>query len=96
MIAPATPADLDAIDEIEQHSFPNPWPRETFAAELSRAGAHLVVERDERGRVAGFCNYHIVLDELHVHAVETHPERRRAGIGGRLIAHALDAGRALG
>ena len=38
IIAPATPADLDAIDEIERHSFATPWPRPVFEAELSRRG----------------------------------------------------------
>jgi [ribosomal protein S18]-alanine N-acetyltransferase len=108
MIAPATPADLDAIAEIERHSFPNPWPRETFEAELSRAGARLIVER--AGAAIAFCNYWIVVPgpkgrtetdsgaegELHVHAIATHPDHRRAGIAGRLLAHALDEGRALG
>ncbi len=96
MIAPATPADLDAIAEIERHSFPAPWPRATFEAELSREGARLVVARGARGAILGFCNYWIVLDELHVHAIATHPDHRRAGTGGRLLAHALDEGRARG
>jgi len=96
VIAPATPADLDAIEEIERHSFPNPWPRETFEAELSREGARLIVERGGRGAVIGFCNYWIIFDELHVHSLATHPDHRRAGTGARLLAHALDEGRALG
>jgi ribosomal-protein-alanine N-acetyltransferase len=96
VIAPATAADLDAIDEIERHSFPNPWPRATFEAELTRAGARLVVERGERGGgVVGFCNYWIVADELHILAIATHPDHRRAGTGRRLLAHALDEARAL-
>jgi len=36
IIAQATAADLDAIDAIERHSFPRPWPRSAFAAELTR------------------------------------------------------------
>ncbi|HSK05584.1 MAG TPA: ribosomal protein S18-alanine N-acetyltransferase [Kofleriaceae bacterium] len=96
MIAPATPADLDAIAEIERHSFPTPWPRATFEAELLREGARLVVARGARGAIVGFCNYWIVFDELHVHAIATHPDHRRAGTGGRLLAHALDEGRARG
>ncbi len=96
MIAPATPADLDAIEEIERHSFPSPWPRATFEAELAREGSRLIVARAPGGAVIGFCNYWIVCDELHVHAIATHPDRRRAGTGGRLLAHALDEGRALG
>lgn len=95
-IATATAADLDAIDEIERHSFPNPWPRATFEAELTREGAHLTVARAPRGALLGFCNYWIVVDELHVLAIATHPDHRRAGTGGHLLAHALDDGRARG
>jgi len=100
VIEPAGPADLDAIVEIERHSFPTPWPRETFAAELSREGAHLVVARAARGAhpeaVVGFCNYWIVVDELHIHSIAAHPDHRRAGVGGRLLAHALAEARARG
>lgn len=87
ILAPATVADLDAIDDIEHHSFPQPWPRATFEAELTRDHARLVVARDRS--VAGFINYWLVAGELHVLAIATHPDRRRAGIGKLLLDHAL-------
>ncbi len=90
LIEPATEPDLDAIDEIERHSFPQPWPRSTFEAELTREHARLVVVRDPH--VIAFCNYWVVVDEVHVLAIATHPDRRRAGIAGQLLAHALDQG----
>ena len=97
MIAPATPAELDAIAEIERHSFPTPWPRATFEAELSREHARLIVERAGRaGAVVGFCNYWLVADEVHVLAIATHPDHRRAGVGAQLLEHALDDGVAAG
>jgi len=110
-IAPATAAELDAIEEIERHSFPRPWPRATFEAELLREGARLIVARQGgRATVIGFCNYWIVVPgpqgrtekdsaaegELHIHSIATHPDHRRAGTGGRLLAHAMDEARALG
>lgn len=93
VIERATAADLDAIDEIEQHSFPIPWPRATFEAELARDIARVIVARERR--VVGFANYWIVADELHVLAIASHPDYRRRGIGGALLGHALDEGRAL-
>jgi len=90
-----TPADLDALEAIvaiESHSFPTPWPRSTFEAELTRDHARIVVVRDATG-VIGFCNFWLVVDEVHILAIATHPDRRRAGIGGRLLAHVLDDGR---
>jgi len=98
LIAPATPADLDAIDEIERHSFVQPWPRQTFEAELTREVARLDVARGPA--ILGFCNYWIVVDphgtagEVHILAIATHPDHRRAGVGAALLAHALDQGRA--
>jgi [ribosomal protein S18]-alanine N-acetyltransferase len=87
----ATAADLDAIDEIERHSFPIPWPRTTFEAELTRDHARIVVGRAPR--VIAFCNYWLIADEVHILAIATHPDHRRAGIAARLLDHALDDGR---
>ena len=98
VIAPATLADLDALDAIERHSFARPWPRATFEAELARDVARLDVARAPG--VIGFCNYWIVGDphgaagEVHILAIATHPDHRRAGVGAALLAHALDQGRA--
>ena len=62
---------------------PTPWPRATFEAELARDVARLDVAR-AAGRVVGFCNYWLVADrrasgEVHILAIATHPDRRRAG-----------------
>ena len=90
----ATLEDLDAIDEIERHSFPKPWPRATFEAELSREHAHLIVACAPA--VIGFCNFWLVAGELHVLAIATHPDRRRAGIGKLLLDRAIADARAAG
>jgi ribosomal-protein-alanine N-acetyltransferase len=98
IIAPATPADLDAIDEIERHSFTRPWPRTAFEAEINHDIARLDVARGPT--VTGFCNYWLLTDpgggqgEVHIHAIATHPDHRRAGVGAALLGHALAQGRA--
>lgn len=94
-IAPATAADLEAIHEIERHSFTVAWPRETFEAELVRPHARVDVAREGTALIA-FCNYWLVHPEVHILSIATHPDRRRAGVGARLLVHALDAGRAIG
>ena len=88
MIEPATVADLDAIDEIERHSFKAPWPRSTFEAELARDHARIDVVRDGR-RVIAFCNYWLVAGELHILAIATHPDHRARGVARRLLDHIL-------
>ena len=92
MIRAATLTDLDAIAEIDRHSFPRPWPRATFEAELERDVGRLAVLVD-RERVIAYCNYWLVtgevIGEVHILAIATHPDHRRGGIGARLLAHAL-------
>lgn len=88
IVEAATAADLDVIDDIERHSFKSPWPRATFEAELAREWARLDVARDA-GRVLAFCNYWIVVPELHVLAMATHPDCRGRGIATALLAHVL-------
>ena len=94
-VAPARESDLDAIDEIEQHSFKAPWPRDTFKAELLREWARLDVAR-VGGRLVAFCNYWLVTTELHILAIATHPDYRGRGIAGQLLAHVLDVARQTG
>ena len=90
VVGQASEADLDAILEIERLSFPNPWNRQAFTDELARPWAHLEVLREEgSGHVVGFCNYWIVLDELHLLNVAVHPDKRRHGHTSFLLHHIL-------
>jgi ribosomal-protein-alanine N-acetyltransferase len=93
VIAAATAADLDAIDELERHSFTTPWPRKTFEEQLASEWARLDIARGAAG-VVGFSNYWLVAGEVHILAIATHPDHRRRGIGRALLDHLLAAGRA--
>jgi len=93
VIGPMTPADLDQVDEIERHSFKNPWPARVFLEEMERAWARVDVAR-QGGGVIGFCNYWLVKDEVHLLAIATHPDRRRGGVGAKLLEHLLAKARA--
>lgn len=102
-LRPATPADLDAIDVIEQHSFARPWPRSTFEAELTREWAHVDVLLLD-GKVVAFCDYWVVPPpraqrgeetdklaggEMQILAIATSPDHRNQGLGGEMLAHVL-------
>jgi ribosomal-protein-alanine N-acetyltransferase len=90
VVEPMRPADLDEVDAIERHSFKTPWPPQVFLDELARDWARVDVARDGAGgRVVGFCNYWLVKDEVHLLAIATHPDRRRAGVGRTLMDHLL-------
>ncbi|MCA9678001.1 MAG: ribosomal protein S18-alanine N-acetyltransferase [Kofleriaceae bacterium] len=86
------PDDLDAVDEIERHSFKTPWAASVFAEELTREWARVDVARDD-GRVVAFADYWLVKDEIHILAIATHPDRRRRGVGRALLDHVIALGR---
>jgi ribosomal-protein-alanine N-acetyltransferase len=86
ILAASTEADLDAIMEIDQLSFPVPWERQSFADELSRSWARLQVLREaSSGRVVAFCNYWLVAGEMHILNIAVHPQARRQGHAAHVL-----------
>ena len=93
----ATAADLDAIDEIELHSFTRPWPKKTFEAELGREWARLDVALvTETRRIVAFCDYWVVPPEMQILAIATHPDYRGKKIGAAMLDHVLAQSAAAG
>src|SRR5262245_3385618 len=89
--------DLDGVLEVERESFTNPWTREMYAWELqNRAVCHIYVVRTDDCRVAGFCAFWLVFDEVHINNLAMRPRFRGSGMGTALLRHVLDAGRQLG
>jgi ribosomal-protein-alanine N-acetyltransferase len=91
-IAAASVADLDAVDEISRGSFRAPWPRRMFEEELTRAHARLDLARRDAA-VAGYLNYWLVADEVHLLAIATRPALRRSGVAAALMDHLLTVAR---
>jgi ribosomal-protein-alanine N-acetyltransferase len=88
-----TPADLDAVLQIEHASFTNPWTREMYLAELENKGVSFCYLAKEPGAGAvGFCSFWRVLDELHINNLAVLPHRRRQGIASALLVHVLQEG----
>jgi ribosomal-protein-alanine N-acetyltransferase len=90
-IAPMTRRDLRPVVAIESGTYPKPWSRSVFEAELAQvdgAGRYYVVAR--RGRhVAGYAGLWFVHDpdgdQAHVTNIVVAPDARRHGIGRQLM-----------
>jgi ribosomal-protein-alanine N-acetyltransferase len=90
-------ADLDGVLSVEAESFTNPWTREMYAWELqNRSVCHVYVVRTGDCRVAGFCAFWLVFDEIHINNVAVRPQFRAQGIGTALMRHVLAEARRLG
>ena len=90
-------SDLDAVLQIEQASFLNPWTREMYLAELENRGiSYCYIVRDPSQRVVGFCSFWRVLDELHINNLAVAPDCRGAGAGTTLLREVLHEGARLG
>lgn len=88
--------DLEQVVAIDQVSFSLPWPARSFQFELTDnpASRCWVVELDEK--IVAMIVSWLILDELHVATIATHPEFRRQGIGKKLLLHALKSARSEG
>jgi len=97
VIEPLTDDDLTGILEVEVESFSNPWTREMYEWELrNRAVCHIYVVRAGDCRVAGFCAFWLVVDEIHINNVAIRPQFRGHGFGTALLEHVFAEARRLG
>ena len=77
--------DLDAVDDIERASYPTPWSRSMFAAELQKPGSLSLGAYRESGELVGYLIVSRYLDVWHVMNIAVAPEYRRRGIGKELL-----------
>jgi len=90
-------ADLDGVLQVEAESFTNPWTRAMYAWELqNRNVCHIYVARTPGCRVAGFCAFWLVFDEIHINNVAVLPQFRGEGMGSAILRHVLTAAKTLG
>ncbi len=91
--------DLKAVFAIEKESFPTPWSRWSFLAELTQPVSHFLVigpSPPSAWQVWGYIIFWIVADEMHILNLAVHAGQRRRGLGRTLLQEALGQARKLG
>lgn len=90
-LAPMVEADIPRVLEIEQSSFPTPWPPDAYRHELreNRLATYLVARLGDR--LVGYAGMWVILDEAHITTIAVEPALRGQHIGERLLLGLIDA-----
>ena len=77
--------DLDALEHIERLSYPSPWSRAMFAAELQKPGGLALGAYRDANVLVGYAIVSRYVDAWHLMNIAVAPEYRRRGIGETLL-----------
>ncbi|MBD3349276.1 MAG: ribosomal-protein-alanine N-acetyltransferase [Candidatus Eisenbacteria bacterium] len=94
-IRPLSLADVDEVAELEGSIFSFPWSRSSFERECREESSSSWVAR-RGGSLVGYIVSWIACDEVHIGNVAVAADRRREGVGRRLVARVLDDARERG
>ena len=89
-VRPVRPEDMESVYKLEDACFRDPYPS-YFLDQLAEANPLSFLVATIRGSVVGYAVVDRLRDHNHLVSIAVHPEARRRGIGGRLLA-ALWAG----
>ena len=83
--------DLEQVVALDQMSFSLPWPPRSFQFELTDNPASRCWVADLDGRVVGMVVAWLIVDEIHIATIATHPDFRKQGIGKKLLSFTLQS-----
>ena len=89
LIRKMTEDDLQQVVAIDQVSFSLPWPARSFHFEVTDNEIARCWVAEVDGRIAAMMVGWLMVDELHVATIATHPDFRRQGLGKKILVHAL-------
>ena len=84
------PRDLDTVEEIEQASYPTPWSRLMFVAELRKPSSVAIGAYSEEGDLVGYAFVSRYVDAWHVMNVAVATDHRRRGIATTLLERVFE------
>lgn len=84
MIREMTAADIEVIEAMEREYFTDAWTRSAWEEELENPRSTTFIE-EENGRIRGYLNLWVVLDEGQINRFAVASPWRRNGIGSRLL-----------
>ncbi|MDD5712881.1 MAG: ribosomal protein S18-alanine N-acetyltransferase [Smithellaceae bacterium] len=92
-VCDAKKSDVDAIDDILRSSLPDPLSKAMVVNELlsplSRNLLLKVKETDSGEIIAGYLNYWVIVDEVHIQNLAVRKDMRRQGIASCLMSEML-------
>ncbi len=89
LIRKMTLEDIRVVVQLDQLSFSLPWPERSFRFELNDNPASRCWVAELDGRVVGMVVGWLLVDEMHIATIATHPDYRRQGIASSLLTHIL-------
>ena len=87
-----TVEDVPAVAQLDQLSFSLPWTERSFHFEVTSNPASRCWVAEQAGRIVGVVVAWLLVDEMHIATIATHPDFRRQGIAWALLAHVLKLG----
>jgi len=92
MIEPMQKGDVAAVRKLDHLSFPSSWSAESYLRDLRNCSSFYIVARLD-GEVIGYGGMWLIVDEAHISTLAVHPDRRRCGLGQRLLTHLIAVAR---
>lgn len=83
-------SDLESVLQIESSSFPRPWTRDHFLAEIQSPFGTPLVAITPENQLAGYLCLKIIFDEAEILDVAVANSLRGRGLGRLLVEHAIE------
>lgn len=92
VVRPVTAGDMAVLASLYGESFDEPYPEPVATSLLMTPGAWgmlAIAGSDDDPVPAGFVIARVIVDEVEILSIGTHPGQRRRGVAQRLLLHAL-------